>query len=103
MPEPGGERMSAEEREWGVRIARIALDAQEDLDKSGWGGYAWEHLGDAWREFAPVARALLEAEQESAALREALTRVRDWIRDGKGSESEAAEAMDAALAQSRQP
>lgn len=33
-----------------------------------------------------------------AEAREALRLVRDWIRDGKGSEAEAAESLDAALA-----
>ena len=43
------------------------------------------------------------AEAEVVALRAALEQVRDWVRDGVGSESDAAEAMDAALAREEQP
>jgi hypothetical protein len=43
-------------------------------------------------------KQLEEGADRERRLREALTIVRAWIRDGEGSESEAAEAMDAALA-----
>lgn len=48
-----------------------------------------------WRMQRDRAEA---AEAALATTRQALTLVRDWVRDGKGTESEAAEAMDAALA-----
>jgi hypothetical protein len=40
-------------------IAEDVLTSQKELDESKWGGYVWEHLGDAWSSFATVARAYL--------------------------------------------
>lgn len=65
-------------------LAREALEAQMECDESEWGGYAWEHMGDMWRNFKALCEAALaddtadrlaRAEADNARLRTALEQI----------------------------
>lgn len=44
-----------------VRLGREIKQAEFEHATSGWGGYPWEHLGDASRDIAVLIRGLLVA------------------------------------------
>lgn len=44
-----------------IALADEIESAEKELLDSGWGGYPWEHLGDASRDISKLIRGLREA------------------------------------------
>ncbi len=58
-PDPQTERAAVIEK--ALALADEIEQAERELIDSGWGGYPWEHLGDASRDIAVLIRGLRAA------------------------------------------
>jgi hypothetical protein len=88
-----------------VRLVEELKEALDDPRRDEWGGYPWEHLGDAERDvrklLTALDRLLVENERLDDAIRDALDFLTGWNGQGKVDSDVAKDILDAALSPAR--